>query len=297
MNKFRSGFVAIIGKPNVGKSSLINAILGQKISITSPKAQTTRNKVLGIYNTPEYQMVFVDTPGVQNTQSELGKYMSKAVDSGKSGADCIVILLDATSVTDTDYKLVESHAKAKVPVYVVINKIDVASYERVYPILAKLNEYKWVKQFFTVSALKHQRLEELTAELAKNLPEGEPMYPTDTASDRPLKFLASEAIREKALLFLQQEIPHNVAVEITQFLEGATKSSVFADIICDSDRHKQIIIGKNGSMLKKIGEAARKELSKMIGGPVDLKLFVKVRPNWKNSTGLLSELGYDIKDI
>ena len=294
---FKSGFVAIIGKPNVGKSSLINAILGQKISITSPKAQTTRNKVLGIYNTPEYQIVFVDTPGVQNTQSELGKYMAKAVDSGKSGADCIVILLDATSVTDTDYKLIESHAKAKVPVYVVINKIDLASYQKLYPILAKLNEYKWVRQFFTVSALKHQRLDELIQELAKNLPEGEPLYPTDTASDRPLKFLAAEAIREKALLFLQQEIPHNVAVEITQYLEGATKSSIFADIICDSDRHKQIIIGKNGSMLKKIGEASRKELAKMVGQPVDLKLFVKVRPNWKNSNSILAELGYNDKDL
>ncbi len=294
---YKSGFVAVIGKPNVGKSSLINAVLGQKVSITSPKPHTTRNKILGILNTPDYQMIFVDTPGVQNTQSQLGKYMAKAVDSGKKGADCIVILLDATSVTDTDYKLISSNQNSKVPVYVVVNKIDLATYERLYPILAKLNGFTWVKRFFTISALKGDRLTELVAELAKNLPEGEPLYPTDTCSDRPLKFLATETIREKALLYLQQEIPHSVAVEITQYLEGATKTSIFADIICENERHKQIIIGEGGSMLKKIGMSARKELEKMLAMPVDLKLFVKVRSGWKNSPGLLAELGYNDKDL
>lgn len=294
---YKSGFVAIIGKPNVGKSSLINAIIGEKVCITSPKPQTTRNKILGIYNTNDYQMIFVDTPGVQNTKSALGEYMSKATTSSTLGADCIVILLDATSVTDTDYNLISKYEKSKVPVYVVVNKIDISNYERLYPILAKLNKYSFVKKFFTISALKRKKLDELVAQLAEELPEGEPLYPTDTYTDRPIKFIATEVIREKALLYLQQEIPHGIAIELQKFLEGSTKTTIFADIICETDRHKQIIIGAGGAMLKNIGSSARSELSKILGMPVTLKLFVKVKPNWRDNKYLLTDLGYDDKDL
>lgn len=294
---YKSGFIAIIGKPNVGKSSLINAIIGEKVCITSPKPQTTRNKILGIYNTNDYQMVFVDTPGVQNTKSALGEYMSKATTSSTLGADAIVVLLDATSVTDTDYSIINKYQNSQVPVYVVVNKIDISSYEKLYPVLAKLNDFKFVKKFFTISALRRKKLEELVTELSTCLPEGEPMYPTDTYTDRPVKFIATEVIREKALLHLQQEIPHGIAIELQKYLEGNSKTTIFADIVCESERHKQIVIGAGGNMLKKIGTSARQELSKILAMPVTLKLFVKVKPNWRDNKYLLSDLGYDDKDL
>lgn len=294
---YKAGFIAVIGKPNVGKSSLINAIIGEKVCITSPKPQTTRNKILGIYNTSDYQMVFVDTPGVQNTKSALGEYMTKATTSSTLGADGIVVLLDATSVTDTDYAIINRYQNSSVPVYVVVNKIDISSYEKLYPILAKLNDYKFVKKFFTISALRRKKLDELVSELSTCLPEGEPMYPTDTYTDRPVKFIATEVIREKALLHLQQEIPHGIAIELQKYLEGNSKTTIFADIICESERHKQIVIGAGGNMLKKIGSSARQELSKILDMPVTLKLFVKVKPNWRDNKYLLTDLGYDDKDL
>ena len=294
---YKSGFIAIIGKPNVGKSSLINAIIGEKVCITSPKPQTTRNKILGIYNTDYYQMIFVDTPGVQNSQTALGSYMAKATNSGASGADAVVVLLDATSITQTDFDIIGRFKDSKVPVYVVINKIDIAHYERVYPVLEKLNEYKFVKKFFAISALKKKKLDILLAELETCLPEGEPLYDTDIYTDRPIKFIAVEVIREKALLYLQQEIPHGIAIELQKYMEGESQTTIFADIICESDRHKQIIIGAKGQMLKNIGSSARRELEQILKTKVTLKLFVKVKPDWKNSKYMLSSLGYDDKDL
>ncbi len=294
---FKSGFVSILGKPNVGKSSLVNAIIGEKVSITSPKPQTTRNKILGIHNTPNYQMVFVDTPGVQNTKTALGEYMSKASTSGGEGSDAIVILLDATSVNDTDYNLIKKYQNAKVPVYVVVNKIDLSSFEKLYPVLDKLNKFDFVKKFFTISALKKQNLDILLEDLENCLPEGEPLYPTDTYTDRPIKFIAAEIIREKALLYLQQEIPHGIAVEITKFDEAEDSTKIEADIICESERHKKIIIGAGGSMLKKIGMSARVEISNALDSNTSVKLFVKVKPNWRDSKYLLSDLGYNDKDL
>lgn len=294
---FKSGFVAIIGKPNVGKSSLINAILNEKICITSPKAQTTRNKILGIYNSNDFQMIFVDTPGVQNTKSQLGSYMKKATNSGAVGSDEIVVLLDATSVTQTDYNIIEQFRNAKVPVYVVVNKIDISNYEKLYPILAKLNEFTFVKKFFTISALKRKKLDILVEELAENLPEGQPLYDSDALTDKPVKFIATETIREKALLYLQEEIPHGIAIELQKYMEGELQTTIVADIICESERHKQIIIGRGGNMLKNIGTAARIELEKFLKTKVVLKLFVKVKPDWKNSKYLLASLGYDDKDL
>ena len=290
---YKSGFIAIIGKPNVGKSSLINAIIGEKVCITSPKPQTTRNKILGIYNTNDYQMVFVDTPGVQNTKSALGEYMSKATTSSTLGADAIVVLLDATSVTDTDYSIINKYQNSQVPVYVVVNKIDISSYEKLYPVLAKLNDFKFVKKFFTISALRRKKLEELVTELSTCLPEGEPMYPTDTYTDRPVKFIATEVIREKALLHLQQEIPHGIAIELQKYLEGNSKTTIFADIVCESERHKQIVIGAGGNMLKKIGTYAREDIERFFGIKVNLQLWVKVKENWRERAGLIHTFGLD----
>lgn len=295
--QFKSGFVAVIGKPNVGKSSFINSVIGEKVCITSPKQQTTRNKIYGIYNTENFQMIFVDTPGVQMQQSALGEYMSKATKSGSEGADCIVILLDATSVTQTDYDLISKHSDSKIPVYVVINKIDISSFDRLYPILDKLNKFKFVKKFFTISALKRQKLQPLIDELEQNLKPGEPLFDTESYTDRPIKFIAVEVIREKALLYLDQEIPHGVAIELQKYMEGETQTTIIADIICENERHKQIIIGVGGSMLRNIGSAARRDLERILGMKVMLKLFVKVRPNWRDNKFLLGDLGYDVKDI
>ena len=294
---FKSGFIAVIGKPNVGKSTLINALVGEKVAITSPKPQTTRNKILGILNDKDYQMIFVDTPGLHSGKSELSKYIIKSTEVALDSVDAIVVLLDAGKINVTDYKLIEKQAKSEVPVFVVINKIDISSYEKLYPILAKLNEYKFVKQFITLSALRKRNLDVLKNALLDVLPEGPAYYPVDQYTDKNLRFMAGEIIREKALLFLQEEIPHGIAVEINAYKETKNLVKISADIICESDRHKQIIIGAKGSMLKKIGASARGEIEKQTNAPVMLELFVKVKPGWKKDKNMLSELGYDIKTL
>ena len=294
---FKSGFIAVIGKPNVGKSTLINAVVGEKVAITSPKPQTTRNKILGIKNGEDYQMIFVDTPGIYNGKSELAKYLQKSTETATSGVDAIVILLDAGKVNSVDYDLINKYEKAEVPVYVVVNKIDISSYEKLYPTLAKLNEYKFVKKFITLSALRKRNIEELVSTLLEELPEGPAYYERDIFTDKNLRFMVSEIIREKALLFLQEEIPHGLAVDIIVYKENKTNIKISAEIICESDRHKQIIIGKGGVMLKKIGTSAREEIEKLTDSAVMLELFVKVKPGWKENKNLLSELGYNIKDI
>ena len=294
---FKSGFVAVIGKPNVGKSTLINALIGEKVAITSPKPQTTRNKILGIKNGEGYQMVFVDTPGIYNGKSELAKYLQKSTETATAGVDAIIILLDASKVTEIDYKLIEKYENVETPVFVVVNKIDISSYEKLYPILATLNKYRFVKQFITLSALREKNLEELTKALLKVLPEGPEFYPTDQYTDKSLRFMVSEIVREKSLLFLQEEIPHGLAVDIIEFKQGKKLTTISADIICDSERHKQIVIGAKGSMLKKIGSSARAEIEKLVDQSVMLNLFVKVKPDWKENKQVLSDLGYDIKNV
>ena len=294
---FKSGFIAVIGKPNVGKSTLINALVGEKVAITSPKPQTTRNKIMGIKNGEDYQMIFVDTPGLQNGQSELGKYLKKSTETATKDVDAIVVLLDAGKITKTDYDLIERQDKQKVPVFVVINKIDISSYEKLYPILAKLNEYRFVKQFVTLSALRKRNLDVLSDALLSILPEGPAYYDRAEYTDKNERFMVGEIIREKALLFLQEEIPHGIAIEIIVYKQQKNLLKISAEIICDSDRHKQIIIGARGAMLKKIGSSARGEIEKMVETPVMLELFVKVKEGWRQDKSMLASLGYDIKNI
>jgi len=294
---FKSGFIAVIGKPNVGKSTLINAVVGEKVAITSPKPQTTRNKILGIKNGEDYQMVFVDTPGIYNGKSELAKFLQKSTETATSGVDAIVILLDAGKVNQVDYDLISKYENSEIPVYVVVNKIDISSYEKLYPVLAKLNEFRFVKKFITLSALRKRNIEELVTTLLEELPEGPAYYDRDIYTDKNLRFMVSEIVREKALLFLQEEIPHGLAVDIILYKENKNSVKISAEIICESDRHKQIIIGKGGLMLKKIGTSAREEIEKLTGTSVMLELFVKVKPGWKENKNLLSELGYNIKEI
>ncbi len=294
---FKSGFVAIIGKPNVGKSSLVNKLVGEKVSITSPKAQTTRTRIFGIKNGKDYQIVFVDTPGVQHTKTKLGEYMSQATDGATTDVDAIVIVLDALRINSEDYKIIERYSKVKCPVFLVINKIEITNFEKMYPILARLNEYKFIKKFITTSAIRDINISELEDELISILPEGEAFYPVDQFTDKSTRFMCSEIIREKALLFLQEEIPHGLAVEIVTFEDSDKLVKINANLITENERHKQIIIGKNGDMLKQIGMSARKDIEELVGTKVMLDLFVKIRKDWKDDQNALNELGFSKKDI
>ncbi len=294
---FKSGFVAVIGKPNVGKSSLVNSLVGQKVSITSPKAQTTRNRIFGIKNTNDYQMIFVDTPGVQHTETKLGQYMSKATEGATTDVDAIVIVLDALRVNQEDYKIIEKYSNVKCPVFIVINKIEITNFEKMYPILDKLNKYDFVKKFITVSAIRKHNIAELEKDLADCLPESEAFYPTDEYTDKPLRFMCGEIVREKALLYLQEEIPHGIAIDVVTFKEESKAIKIDINIITESERHKQIIIGSGGAKLKQIGTAARKDIEELSGKKVMLELFVKIRKDWKDDTNALAEYGFSKKDL
>ena len=294
---FKSGFVAVIGKPNVGKSSLVNALVGEKVSITSPKAQTTRNRIFGIKNGEDYQIVFVDTPGVQHTKSKLGEYMTQATDGATTDVDAIVIVLDALRVNQEDFKIIEKYKKVKCPIFVVVNKIETTNFEKMYPILDKLNKYDFVKKFVTTSAIRGLNVAELEKDLLECLPEGDAYYPRDEYTDKSVRFMCQEIIREKALLFLQEEIPHGIAIEIMTFIDDDKCIKIDANIVTESARHKQIIIGANGSMLKQIGTAARKDIEELTGTKVMIELFVKVKKDWKDDVVALTEFGFNKKDI
>ncbi len=294
---FKSGFVAVIGKPNVGKSSLVNRLVGEKVSIISPKAQTTRNRIFGIKNTKDYQIVFVDTPGVQHTKTKLGEYMTVATEGATTDVDAIVIVLDALKINSEDIKIISKYQNVKTPVFLVVNKIETTNFEKMYPILQKLNEFKFVKKFLTTSAVRQINIDELEREIVACLPEGPAFYPTNEYTDKSLRFLCSEIIREKALLFLQEEIPHGIAIDIMTFEEGKKVIKINANIVTESERHKQIIIGKNGEMIKHIGMQARIDIEKLTASKVMLDLFVKVKKDWKDDALALADLGFSKKDI
>lgn len=297
MEKRKCGFVAVVGKPNVGKSSLVNAMVGAKVSITGPKPQTTRNKILGIKTGEDYQVVFIDTPGAIKPRNALGEYMEKSIAAATVGIDALLIVLDATKITERDFGLIEKYKSFKVPIFVCINKTDIGKYEDVYPKLERLNELKYISEYVSTSAKTGKGVDELLTKLVNVLPYGEFMFDEDQITDRSLRFLASEIVREKALIYLQEEIPHGIAVDIPKFEEHKSLVTIEAEIIASKPNHKQIIIGKGGDMLKKIGTSARVEIESLLDKKVNLQLFVKVRENWQDSSLSLREFGYDKKDI
>lgn len=295
---FKSGFVAIVGKPNVGKSTLLNKILRQKISIVSPKPQTTRNKITGIYNTDNCQIVFLDTPGIHKPKNTLDKYMDKSISTALEGIDCLVYMLDGLkNFDDEELNNVEKYSATGLPVILVVNKTDESSYEKLYPKLAKLNSLSKVKEIIPISAKVGNNVDVLLENILKFLPNGPCYYPQDVASDKTEQFIAGEIIREKALWLLNEEIPHGIAVIINSFKEQLNIVKIDATLICEKEGHKKIIIGAGGSKLKQIAENSRKNIEKMLDKQVYLSVWVKVKENWRDNDFQVSNLGYNIKDI
>jgi len=294
----KSGFVAILGQPNVGKSTLLNAILKEKVSIVSPKPQTTRNKILGIYNDEESQIVFIDTPGIHTSHNKLDEYMNKAINAAKNDVDVIVYVIDGTKkISQTTLDTLNKYTKDNDKVILVVNKVDDTTYEKLYPELNKLNALEGIKDIVPLSAMKGKNIEELIKVIKTYLTDDVRYYDEDIYTDQSIKFIVAETIREKALWLLQDELPHGIAVEIARFSEGETLTEIDADIILEKSSHKQIVIGKNGSMLKEIGTKSRHDIEKLVGTKVMLKLFVKVREDWRHKDSVLKSIGYNQQDL
>ncbi|MCM8608318.1 MULTISPECIES: GTPase Era [Lactiplantibacillus] len=291
---FHSGFVAIIGRPNVGKSTLLNRVVGQKVAIMSDKAQTTRNRIQGIYTTADTQMVFIDTPGIHKPHSRLGDFMVKSALSTLGEVDAVLFMINADERRGAgDNFIIDRLKNVKQPIYLVINKID-----QVHPdhLLEIMDQYKdalpW-KEVYPISALEGNNVDELLVTLKKQLPEGPQYYPSDQVTDHPERFIISELIREKVLELTRQEVPHSTAVVIDSIKrQDEEKIHVQATIIIERSSQKGIIIGKGGSMLKKIGSMARRDIEHLLGDKVYLELWVKVQENWKDRQDLLASYGY-----
>ena len=296
---FKSGFICVAGLANAGKSTLTNALVGEKVSIVSWRPQTTRNKLLGIINRDDFQMVLIDTPGIHKAKNHLGEYMMQAVERGLKDVDGVVYVIDgARGLQKDDYEFLQKNAKS-VPIVVALNKEDAVTKETVFESLAKLNEVEGLKAVVPISAKKGDNLDALLKELVALLPLGVPMYPTDMFTDSTMRFQAAEIIREKALYILDKEVPYGIGVYINRFEEREDKPlcEIDADIIVEKQSHKAIVIGKGGEMLKQIATKARKDLEDMIGTKVFLTLYVRVKNEWRDSDFTLKELGYDIKAL
>ncbi|MBO4554832.1 MAG: GTPase Era [Clostridia bacterium] len=296
---FRSGFICIAGLANAGKSTLTNALVGEKVSIVSWRPQTTRNKLLGIVNRDDFQMVLIDTPGIHKARNQLGEYMMLAVEKGLKDVDGVAYVIDAAKgLQKDDYEFLQKNAK-KVPIVVALNKQDAVTQETLFESLAKLNEIEGIKAIVPISAKKQDNVEPLLEELVALLPYGVPMYPADMFTDSTMRFMATEIIREKALYLLDKEVPYGIGVYINKFEEREDKPicEIDADIIVEKQSHKAIVIGKGGEMLKQIATKARKDLEEMIGTQVFLTLYVRVKNEWRDNDFTLKELGYDIKAL
>lgn len=297
---FKSGFAAIIGRPNVGKSTLMNHLIGQKIAITSRKPQTTRNKIQTVYTDERGQVVFLDTPGIHKAKNKLGEYMVNVAQRTFKDADVILWLVEPTNFIGAGERHIAEQLKlCKLPVILVINKVDTVKKSEVAGFIESYRNICNFAEIVPVSALRSQNLDTLLECIFKYLPYGPQFYDEDTVTDQPQRQIVAEMIREKALRTLDEEIPHGIAVTIDRMKERSQGNLVNIDatIICERDSHKGIIIGKQGAMLKKIGSAARFEIEKMLDMKVNLKLWVKVKKDWRDSDYLIKNFGYDKKEI
>lgn len=293
--EYKSGFVALIGRPNVGKSTLMNKIIGQKIAITSNKPQTTRNKIQTVYTCDEGQIIFLDTPGIHKAKNKLGEYMVNVAEKTLKEVDVILWLVEpSTFIGAGEQHIAEQLKDINVPVILVINKIDTVKKEE---ILVFIDAYRKILDFAEIipaSALRDKNADEIVESIFKYLPQGPQYYDEDTVTDQPMRQIVAEIIREKALHALNEEIPHGIAVTIEKMKErrNGKITDIEATIICERDSHKGIIIGKQGSMLKKIGSNARYEIEQMLEMKVNLQLWVKVRKDWRDSELLMKNYGY-----
>ncbi len=299
-NNFRSGFVSLIGRPNVGKSTLMNNLIGEKIAIISSKPQTTRNKIQSILTEKDFQAIFIDTPGIHKPKSKLGNYMVKSAETTLNEVDIVLYLIEPfEKIKESDLSIIKRLENVKTPVFLIINKIDTVSPEE---ILAVIDSYKSIYNFaeiIPISALKGKNRDELLKCIKKYLHEGPQFFPSDMITDQPERQIVSEIIREKSLKLLQDEIPHGIAVEVSSMKNRKDKDiiDIQATIYCERDSHKGIIIGKQGSMLKKIGSNARYEIERLLGSPINLQIWIKVKKDWRDSDFLLKNFGYDQKQI
>ena len=299
MAKFVSGFVSLIGRPNVGKSTLMNRAIGQKIAITSSKPQTTRNRIQTVYTSEEGQIIFLDTPGIHKAQNKLGEYMVEVAERTLREVDIICWLVEPTNFIGAGERhIIEKLKKVDTPVFLIINKIDKVKKEELPEFIETYRKELPFAEIIPVSALKGENTDRFIQMLLKYLPEGPQYYDEDTITDQPERQICAELIREKALRNLADEIPHGIAVVIDRMKErpGGTLVDIDATIICERESHKGIIIGKQGAMLKKIGQQARFEMEALLGMKVNLKLWVKIKKDWRESDFLIKNFGYRKED-
>jgi len=293
---FKSGFVTVVGRPNVGKSTLSNTLAGEKISIISNKPQTTRNTIKTIINEDDCQIIFIDTPGIHKPKNKLGEYMVNLAQNTLNEVDIVLFLIDAadTEPGAGDRFIVNQLKDLSTPVYLIINKIDLIKKEQILLTIKNYGSLMDFKAIIPVSAMKNQGCDLVLKEIKMQLPEGPKYFPDDIITDQPEKEIAAELIREKILRLLSEEVPHGVGVEIISFKERQDKDMVdiVANIYCEKESHKGILIGKDGKMLKKIGTQARVDIESLLGARVFLQLWVKVKPDWRNSDNMLKTLGY-----
>lgn len=302
-NKFKekSAFIAIVGRPNVGKSSILNKMLGEKIAIVSSKPQTTRTRIMGVLTEGETQLVFIDTPGIHKPRTELGKYMVRSVNESVSGVDaCLLVTEACKDITDTEIRLIEKFKQMNVPAVLAINKIDTVKDKSDLMLqIARYSEKYNFDAVVPVSAQTGSGISQLKDELKKMAQEGGHMFDEDTLTDQPERVLAAEMIREKMLRLLDKEIPHGTAVVVERMKTREDRDIIDIDatIYCERDSHKGIIIGKQGSMLKRIGTYARQDMESFFNCKVNLTMWVKVKEDWRNKEGLLRSFGYDKNDF
>lgn len=298
--EYKSGFATLIGRPNVGKSTLMNQLIGQKIAITSSKPQTTRNRIQTVYTSEDGQIIFLDTPGIHKAKNKLGEYMVTVAERTLSEVDVVLWLVEPTTYIGAgEQKIAEQLRKIKTPVILVINKIDTVKKEEILTVIAAYKDICNFAEIVPVSAMTGENAEQLISSVFKYLPEGPQFYDEDTVTDQPERQIVAELIREQALRCLDDEVPHGIAVSIERMKERkkADIMDIEATIVCERDSHKGIIIGKKGSMLKKIGSNARREMESLLDIHVNLKIWVKVRKEWRDSDIMLKNYGYNKKDI
>ncbi len=294
----KAGFVAVIGRPNVGKSTLTNRMIGQKIAITSDKPQTTRNRIRTVYTDERGQIVFLDTPGIFKAKNRLGEYMMSVAKKTISEVDLVLWIVEASEyIGKSDSAIALDMKQLKVPVILVINKIDTKKKDELFAIIDAYKDLCDFAEIVPVSAKCGDNVDTLMEQIFKYMPEGVPFFDEDTVTDQPVRQIVAELIREKALRCLSDEIPHGVAVTVESMNFSEKKVDIDATIICEKDSHKGIIIGKGGAMIKKIGSAARYEIEELLENKVNLQLWIKVRKDWRDSDILLKNFGYDRKDL